>query len=296
MAGGSSHAVKLALIGNGFLTILKFISFGLSGSGAMFSEAVHSFADTGNQALLFVGIKRSTRPADAMFPYGFGGERFLFALLSAVGIFVLGCGVTLYHGVHTLLDPPELSYGWLILRSSSDPTVAAVLLEDGAACLGVLFAMGGIGLSIATGSHIPDAIATLLIGGMMGCIAIWLGYKNRTLILGRSIPEHVQVGVIEFLRGQPTIESVHDVKSRIVGAGAFKLKAEIDWDGRVLARSLDEWSTTQTERFLDDEQRLHALHDFGEKMTEALGDEIDRIESELKARFPELHHVDLESD
>ena len=330
MAGGSSKAVVFALVGNSFLTVLKFVAFGFSGSGAMLAEGVHSAADTGNQFLLFLGIRRSDRPADAMFHYGFGGERFLFALLSAVGIFVLGCGVTMYHGVHMLLHPGEISGGWLIwvvlaislvvdglvlrtainevnaqrgkhsfmeyLRQSSDPTIAAVLLEDGAACFGVLLAMGGIGLSIVTGSPIPDAIATLLIGATMGGIAIWLGYKNRTLILGRAIPEPIQNAVVAYLREQPTIESVHDVKSRIVGAGTFKLKADIDWDGRVIASKLDDWSDEQAERFADAGQRTEALHEYGEKMTEALGDEIDRIEAELKERFPELHHLDLESD
>jgi zinc transporter 9 len=236
----------------------------------------------------------------------------------------------MYHGVHMLLHPGEISGGWLIwvvlaislvvdglvlrtainevnaqrgkhsfmeyLRQSSDPTIAAVLLEDGAACFGVLLAMGGIGLSIVTGSPIPDAIATLLIGATMGGIAIWLGYKNRTLILGRAIPEPIQNAVVAYLREQPTIESVHDVKSRIVGAGTFKLKADIDWDGRVIASKLDDWSDEQAERFADAGQRTEALHEYGEKMTEALGDEIDRIEAELKERFPELHHLDLESD
>ena len=103
MAGSGKSAVLQALIGNGILTVIKFVAFVMSGSGAMMSEAVHSFADTANQALLFIGVKRSMRPADETFAYGYGADRFVFALMSAMGIFILGCGVTIYHGVHSLL-------------------------------------------------------------------------------------------------------------------------------------------------------------------------------------------------
>ena len=108
MAASSRGAVVAALVGNGFLTLIKFGAFALSGSGAMLSEAIHSFADTGNQGLLFLGIRRSQRGPDAMFHYGYGVERFLFCMLSAIGIFVLGCGVTVYHGISSLFHPPEL--------------------------------------------------------------------------------------------------------------------------------------------------------------------------------------------
>ena len=105
MAATGKGAVVAAVFGNGILTVIKFIAFAMSGSGSMFSEGMHSLADTANQALLFVGIKSSERPADAMFPYGYGRDRYFFSLMSAVGVFVLGCGITLYHGVHMLLEP-----------------------------------------------------------------------------------------------------------------------------------------------------------------------------------------------
>ncbi|MCA9001441.1 MAG: cation diffusion facilitator family transporter, partial [Planctomycetes bacterium] len=216
MAGSeSTKAVLLAVLANLGLAIIKLIAFLVSGSGAMLSEAIHSIADTGNQALLFIGIRRSERPANATFHYGFGAERFFFALMSAAGIFVLGCGVTLYHAVHMLMHPEPPHTGWIdfavlgvslvveggvllralavvnrqrgqvpllaYLRKSSDPTLAAVLLEDGVACLGVVVAFVGIGAARLTGSGLPDAIATLVIGLLMGFIAVWLGFKNRSL-------------------------------------------------------------------------------------------------------------------
>ncbi|MFT5051437.1 MAG: zinc transporter 9 [Chlamydiales bacterium] len=331
MAGSSStSAVLFALVGNAGLTVLKFVAFGISGSGAMLSEAVHSFADTGNQGLLYLGIKRSERPADAAFHYGFGADRFFYSLMSAVGIFVLGCGVTLYHGVHSLLHPPELHItalpfvvlgislvvdGYVLrkavhvvnerrgdegflrfLRTSSDPTLAAVLLEDGVACVGVLVAMLGIILSQVTGSHLPDVMATFLIGGMMGGIAIWLGLKNKALILGPSIPKAIQQDCLAFMEAQDSVEHVRVVRTRIVGADRFNFAAEVDWNGRALGEPLADWVGEQLERLTDPEERRAFAREFGEKVTEALGDEIDRIESELRERHPELTILDLESD
>jgi zinc transporter 9 len=106
----SFKAVVAALGANALITVAKFVAFFFSGSGAMLSEAVHSAADSGNQFLLYLGLKRAARASDPEFPYGFGAERFVFGLLSAAGIFFIGSGVTVYHGVHSLLHPsaPEI--------------------------------------------------------------------------------------------------------------------------------------------------------------------------------------------
>ena len=331
MAGSNSKsAVAIAIVGNGFLTVVKFLAFSFSGSGAMLSESIHSLADTGNQALLFIGIRRSEAPANATFHYGLGAERYFYALMSAVGIFILGCGVTLYHGVQLFLVPHELNVGWLdfsvlglalivdgyvflkafkvvnekrgkqsigqFLRTSSDPTLAAVLLEDGIAILGVLIAGTGILASQSTGSHVPDAVATILIGLLLGGVAIWLGYKNRQLILGRAMPPEMQSEIVEFLRSQPTIERVAAIKSRIVGAETYKFAAEVDWDGSVIAERLMPWVDSQAERLVDPEQRREFVLEFGDMLTDAVAIEIDRVEAALRERFPGLTHLELEGD
>ena len=226
MAASGRTAVYLALIGNSFLTVIKFVAFFVSGSGAMLSEAIHSLADAGNQGLLYLGIKTSERPADKMFHYGYGADRFLFALLAAVGIFVLGCGVTVYHGIMCLVHPPDLHLQWItftvlaisflvdgfvlmiavravhaskgdqpfwkFIRSSSDPTVLAVLFEDFIACIGVIVATVGILVSYYTGSTVFDAISSIMIGLLLGVMAVWLGYRNRQLILGPAIPKEIE--------------------------------------------------------------------------------------------------------
>ncbi len=330
MAGTeSTKAVLLAVLANLFLSVTKLAAFLFSGSGAMLSEAIHSAADTGNQLLLFIGIRRSERPANTTFHYGFGAERFFFALMSAAGIFVLGCGVTMYHGVHMLLHPTQPHTGWIdfavlglsfvvegavllkalsvvkkergdvplmkYLKNSSDPTLAAVLLEDGVACLGVLVAFAGIATAQITGSPLPDAIATLIIAALMGFIAIWLGYKNRSLILGQSLPPETQKEVVDFLESQDTVERVARAKSIVVGADSFKFSAEVDWNGAALGEQLVPWAQGVMAGGKPD-NLTPFCREFGERITELVAEEVDRLELALRERHPELVHLDLEDD
>ena len=118
MAGpeSSKTAVITAIVGNAFVMCAKFVAYFATGSGAILSEAIHTFADLLNQILLLVGIKRSAHGANEDYAYGFGAERYVWALISAVGIFFLGCGVTVYHGVSSLLHEtaPVSGYGWAV--------------------------------------------------------------------------------------------------------------------------------------------------------------------------------------
>ncbi len=332
MAGGgdSKGAVFAALVCNTFLAVVKFVAFAFSGSGSMFSEGMHTLADAANQGLLYLGIKRSEKAPDAMFSYGYGGERFLFALLSAVGIFVLGCGVTVYHGISSLLKPHPLQIkwwlflilglsfvlnGWVLwkaiqavnkqrgstpfmkfLKTTTDPTISAVLLEDGIACLGVIIAVIGIGLSAVTRNSAFDAIGSIIIGGMLGFVAVWLGYQNRSLILGRSIPQDVQDKAIDYLKAQPSVQGVRTVKTRIVGADTFKLKADIDWNGRWFGEQQLAWVTEHKAGIATDEGSKEFAAAFGERIAEAIANETNRIEAELRALVPQLKYLDLEGD
>jgi len=329
MAASGRGAVIAALVGNTFLTVIKLIAFAVSGSGAMLSEGIHSAADTGNQGLLYLGIRRSERPADALFHYGYGGERFFYALMSAVGIFVLGCGVTIYHGIHTLIDPVAVKFSWLTvavlaislvvdgvvflsalraiaaekgprtfwqhIRTTSDPTVLAVLFEDAVATLGVLVAAAGIGLAHWTGNPAWDAVSSIVIGVLLGLVAMWLGWRNRMLILGPAIPKEMQTGAVELLLSQPTIEAVRNVKTRILAADRYRLKAEIDYNGRVLGARHADW--LEAELTGKDGIDYKALAErFGERIVDALSAEGDRIEAELQKLYPQLRHMDFEVD
>ena len=329
-ANSSSGAVLAALLGNTFLTVIKFVAFLASGSGAMLSEAIHSFADSSNQGLLLLGIRKSERRPDAMFPYGYGVDRYFFSLMSAVGIFLLGCGVTVYHGIQGLLHPHEISVGWLTwvvlavsfvveafvlfkaleavkeemrskglrgyLRDSTDPTVAAVLFEDGVAVTGVIVAAIGIILSQQLGTPIPDALASIVIGLMMGMVAIWLGYKNRELILGRAMPPELQKEIVEFLTDQPSIHQVKDVRTRVIGADTFRLKADVEFEGGAVAATLVDWVVEEVPAITGRAQAEKFAQAFGDRLLESLGDEVDRIESRLIERYPGIRFIDLEAD
>ena len=330
MAASGRGAVVAAVFGNGMLTVIKFIAFAMSGSGSMFSEAMHSMADTANQALLYAGIRSSERPADAMFPYGYGRDRYFFSLMSAVGVFVLGCGVTLYHGVHMLLNPSQIgeigiSVGVLIvsfvvdgfvlatalrvvnqqkgdkslreyLRTTSDPTVITILLEDSIACIGVLVALTAILLSKYTGNPIWDALGTLIIGAMLGGIAVWLGLKNRHLLLGPAIQGPIAEDAEAFLRTRPAVKRVREAKTRIIGADKYGMTAELEFDGAYLGRRLTPFVAEHADKLGDADAQEAFAADFGAKLLDELGDEVDVIEAEFREKFPELRYVDLEAD
>ncbi len=327
MAGGGKSAVLLAVLGNGFLTVLKFVAYLATGSGAMLSEAVHSLADTSNQGLLYFGALRSARPADDRFQYGYGADRYVYSLMSAMGIFVLGCGVTVYHGVHSLLHPPELSISWIafavlgisfaiegyvlvmaikevnrergktgflaFMASSTDPTLIAVVLEDSVATLGVVIAAIGIAMAQWTGNPAFDAASSITIGILLGVLAIWLGWRNRLLILGPSVSPEKSNEVVAFLEAQPSIASVRTVRTRVVGAKRFRLAVDVDWEGKFLGAAQDEWLALQ---MTEGRGHQEIATEFGDRILEALGDEVDRIEAELGARFPEMAAIDIEAD
>ena len=331
MAASSKGAVLGAVIGNGALTLIKFAAFLASGSGAMLSEAVHSLADTSNQALLFIGIKRSERPADARFQYGYGAERYFFALLSAVGIFVLGCGVSVYHGVRNLIEPHHLELKPLVfivlaislvvegaifviafrsvwaqkgslpfltyLKQASDPTAIAVLIEDLVACLGVLIAAAGILLSYFTHDPVWDSVASILIGLMLGAVALLIGFMNRRLILGPSIPKRVLDDAIEVMESQPSVLRVERFRTRILGAGQFRLSVEVEFDPAWLgAQSVEQARNTLPDDPADAGAWTTYTSDLAGSMLDSIAAEIDRIETELLDRHPELVHVDVEAD
>lgn len=323
-------AVIAAVIGNGVLTVIKFAAFAISGSGSMFSEGMHSLADTANQTLLYAGIKSSERPADAMFPYGYGRDRYFFSLMSAVGVFVLGCGVTLYHGVHMLMAPTlvtdiGLSIGVLVLsfcvdgfvlatalrvvmrekgelslreylRTTTDPTVLTILLEDSVACLGVLVAMAAIVLSKYTANPVWDAMGTLIIGLMLGGIAVWLGAKNRHLLLGPAIQGPIAKGAEEFLASRPGVKRIREAKTRIIGADKYGMTAELEFDGAYLGRRLTPLVAEHAGKLDTAELQEAFAAEFGEQLLEVLGDEVDLIEAEFREKYPQLRYLDLEAD
>ena len=333
MAQGSAKAVYAAIAANGFVMVAKFVAFALSGSPALLSEGIHSLADVGNQSLLAFGMRSSAAPATAQFPYGYQRDRFVWALVSAVGIFFLGCGVTVYHGVDSLLHPhPPTASLWLtagvlvlsaviegasllvavrevrvqaagrplrqFLAETDDPLAASVLLEDVAAITGVLLALVGVLVTHLTGSPAFDALASIAIGLLLGGVAIILVRRNRELLLGTTPSPELVDRAMDVLRSDPTVERLLRVKAVVLGSDEVHFKAEVEFDGHEIARRClaDADLEARWAELAGPDDLRRALVEFGDQVIEALGDEVDRLEQRLGEAVPDMTHVDLEAD
>ena len=324
-------SVVAALVGNFTITILKAIGFAVSGSSSLFSEAVHSFADTANQALLMVGIVKSRRAPDEDSTYGYVLERFFWALISACGVFFVGAGITVYHGVHTLLNPEELTIKpevFIILAiafvvelitfsiafrelwnergedatlveafQDGDPTVLAVVYEDGVAVFGVFVAGVSVGLSYFTGNPMWDAMGSIVIGMLLAWVAIVLILKNKRFLVEKSIPEEVKDRIIEILVADPMIERVHDFKSSVVELGKYRAKCEAEINGTALFKELSNGVMLKDDYEMikgDYQEFLRYVVDYTDRVPRVIGTRIDELEERIKKEIPAVRHIDIE--
>ncbi len=327
---GSEATVVRALIGNGTIAALKIAAWFVSGSGAMLSEAIHTLADVGNQALLLIGIRQAHRTPDEKHPFGYGQAAFFWALVSALGIFFLGCGVTVYHGIHSLSHPPEnLQVGWLTwvtltvaffidgwvlwgalvqvyrerpdnmawgeyFRRLKDPMLLAVLLEDFAACAGVVFAMIGIVVTQVTGDATYDAIASIVIGLLLGFVAVFLVRLNQRFLIGQAVDPEIAEGIRELLEARPSIESVHAVQSRWIGPATFAYKAEVDFDGTWFAAQLEGEYKPEFTSINEPGAMGMLMRVYTEHVARLVAKEVDIVEDSIRDRFPSAGFIMLE--
>ena len=330
----STRAVAIALFVDFVIGSAKLVAFLLTGSTAIMAELLHSVADLTNQSLLLVGIARSQRKPDSDYPYGFGRSRYIWALLSAAGVLFVGGGVSVFRGAEQVWAPESLEHlglGFIILlvslvaesvslafglsavrrsarqagqsvgqylRTGPDPMGVAVVLEDTSAVVGVLIAMTGLGLAKLTGNPAWDGAASVAIGLLLGASAIFLINRNRRHLLGASPPSESVARMMAVLEESPLVARIQDVKVSQLGADSVRFKAEVTFDGRELARRLlAERDLDASWASLDGPQALERLLvEFGGQVTDAIGDEIDRLEAELTEAAPEARHVDLEPD
>jgi len=332
-ADGSKKSVIAAIAGNSVICVAKVIGFLMTGSGAMLSEAIHTGADLMNQWLLFFGIIRSTKKADPLFPFGYARERFVWALISAVGIFFLGCGVTIYHGIHSLMDPsheisdPSWAIGVLVFsfvlegivlwvaakelltqsratgmpfgqycREAADPSAVAVLLEDAAACFGVLIALLSLGLTMWTGQTYWDGIGSIAIGVLLGFVAIWLIQRNRMLLVGQAIPQSAQDSIAEILTAHPAVERVEGMKTRLVDANTYNVNLSIDFDGRALVPELQPKLKEAYPRIKEGDYELFEAFagDLAEDVVDRMAEKVQEMEASIRQAVPQASQVDIE--
>eukprot|EP00903_Cladosiphon_okamuranus_P009592 g9131.t1 len=335
----SMKTVKLALAGNLVITVGKFMAYSHSGSSAMSSEAMHSLVDLANQLLLVVGLRSAAAAPDKRHPYGYGKSVYFWALVSALGTFWLGAGVSMRHSIEELINPTValdkvgmevwsvLGFSLLVdgyvlvktfesiwkskpknlslkkhLKNLRDPTTLAVLLEDGAACVGVLMAMGGIGLSQYYQNPVFDSMAGVGIAGLLGV----MGLMNRRFLIGQSVDSETTEGIKAILMSRGSIEQLHQVQSQWVGTHTFAFKAEVDFDGTFLAAKL-QLNTRYGQEFRQllarppDDKTKYKDHEtllsfYTEDVMRAAEREVREAETEIRKKYPEAAYIELEPD
>ncbi|MFI6868724.1 cation diffusion facilitator family transporter [Nocardia sp. NPDC050406] len=219
-SGDSKKAILAAFTADAGITLAKFIGAILTGSASMLAEAVHSLADTANQGLLLVGRRRAEQEPDALHPFGYGRNRYFYSFIVALVIFLVGALYAIDEGIHKIRHPEELtdpivaivilvvamileSYSlatarkasallkgrtswWRFIRTTRNPELPVVLLEDSGALIGLFFAFLGVGLTMVTGSARWDGIGTLAIGFLLLFIAVVLIVEMKSLLIGEG--------------------------------------------------------------------------------------------------------------
>lgn len=248
----SKKVVLIGLASNVAIAVCKFIPASVTHSSAMFAEALHSTADTGNELLLLVGMRRGTRPPDALHPFGHGKALYFYSLLVAVCIFGIGGGLSCYRGISQLFSaelPTHLGWNYAVLAlaaafdfyswrvayrellarkdpretawdeiiGSKDPTVFTVFLEDSAGLIGVLIAFLGIFFAHLLNLPVLDPIASILIGLLLAAVAVLLARETGALLTGeRTNRDRIRV-IRDTLAADPQIETIGEILTMQLG-------------------------------------------------------------------------------
>ncbi|GEA83493.1 MAG: cation diffusion facilitator family transporter [Cellulomonas sp.] len=275
---GGNKAIVAALAANLGIAVTKFIAYLLTHSSSMLAEAVHSLADSGNQVLLLVGGKRARRAADEEHPFGYGRERYLYAFIVSIVLFSLGGLFALYEAWHKWADPhPIESWHWVpvvvlvvaiglesfsfrtaihesnqvrgtqswvqFIRTAKAPELPVVLLEDFGALIGLVLALFGVSLTLATDDGRWDAVGTAGIGVLLVVIAVVLAMETRSLLLGESATKE-SVGRIRGALVGEGVASVIHLRTLHLGPEEILVAAKIEVPAAVsaadVARAIDD--------------------------------------------------------
>lgn len=273
MSSGSKKVIVAALIGNGLVAITKFIAASVTGSSAMISEGIHSVVDTGNQVLLLLGLHRAKQPADERFPFGHGKEIYFWSFVVAIMIFAVGAGVSIYEGIHHMMDPkpvesPMINYivlglamvfegvAWYFamqefsrakgkwgyieaVQRGKDPSLFVVLFEDSAAMLGLMVAFLGILAAQLTGNPIYDGLASVIIGIILGGTAAWLAYETKGLLIGEAAHPEIVQGIKQKAARMPEVEHVNEVLTMHMGPDYILVNMSVDFRDDVSAEQVE---------------------------------------------------------
>jgi cation diffusion facilitator family transporter len=260
-ASGGTRAIVAALLANLSIAAAKFVAFLFSGSSSMLAESVHSLADSGNQGLLLLGGKRAQRQATPQHPFGYGRERYIYAFLVSIVLFSVGGMFALYEGYEKIKHPHELEHwywpvGVLVfaivaegfsfrtaikesnplrgkkswkefVRHAKAPELPVVLLEDLGALVGLILALGGVGLALLTGDGVWDGVGTLCIGILLILIALVLAVETKSLLLGEAAGIEAVQQIESALVAGDTVTGVIHMRTLHLGPEELLVAAKI---------------------------------------------------------------------
>src|SRR6185312_14270631 len=276
-SAGSKRAIVAALTANAGIAVAKFVGFLITGSSSMLAESVHSVADTSNQGLLLWGQRQARKEADRLHPFGYGRSRYFYSFVVALVLFTLGSVFALYEGYHKISHPEPLtsapvaiailvvaigleSYSfrtavvesrplkgtsswWRFIRTSRNPELPVVLLEDTGALIGLVFALIGVGLTMLTGDAVWDGVGTVGIGVLLGVIAVILMVEMHSLLIGEGATPAQEQAIYEAIESTPQIDRVIHLRTQYLGPEEMLVAAKIattsGCDVSVVARAID---------------------------------------------------------
>jgi cation diffusion facilitator family transporter len=268
----ATRAILYAFLANAGIALAKTAAAWLTGSGSMLAEAIHSYADAGNQVLLFVGLCQSTKVADAEHPLGYGKLSYFWSFIVALLLFSLGGLFSIYEGVHKLRHPEALSQVWVALlvlvlatvleglsllgclreiarlrggrsfaswlKHTRNSELVVVLGEDIAALLGLLLAFGFVSVALLTNNTTYDAVGSICIGIVLIVVSIFVATRVSSLLVGRSADPRIQESINRIIARQPDVEWVFNMITMQFGhdtmlAAKIKMRSELDIDTAV---------------------------------------------------------------
>ncbi len=277
-ASGGTKAVVAALAANLTIAVFKFVAWSITQSSSMLAEAIHSVADSGNQVLLLVGGKRARRKADLEHPFGYGRERYVYSFIVSIVLFSVGGLFALYEAYQKFQHPHGIEGPWWwvplavlvgaiiaesfslrtaikesnhvrgtqswvrFVRTAKAPELPVILLEDIGALLGLVFALGGVSLTLITGNGIFDAAGTAMIGLLLVAIAAILAVETKSLLLGESATADNVRHIIAAIRADGTrvihLKTLHLGPDELLVAA--KISVERGATGEQIATSIDQ--------------------------------------------------------
>jgi cation diffusion facilitator family transporter len=270
--GSTARAILYAFLANSGIALAKTWAAWLTGSGSMLAESIHSYADAGNQVLLFLGLRQSRRPADREHPLGYGKLSYFWSFIVAVLLFSMGGLFSIYEGFHKLQHPEPLSQVWVAqlvlvfaivlegfsllgcvreigkirlgrsfkawLKHTRNSELVVVLGEDIAALLGLVIALGFLSLASLTDNTMYDAFGSISIGVVLLVVSVFVALRVRSLLVGRSADPMIQEAINNIIGQEPDIEKVFNTITMQFGpdtmlAAKIKLRSGMDIDAAV---------------------------------------------------------------